>query len=120
MLLRDTSRRSSGERRPSHGASLDSALQIAVSRTLDDARTKFETLSLRERSVLQRVAEGYSVVEIARLLGNTPKTVDNYKARIARKLGLTQRTDYVRFALQLGLIGNASTQQGATTTGSRR
>jgi DNA-binding NarL/FixJ family response regulator len=120
MSLRDASRRSSGERQPSHGGPSNSALQSAASLALDDARRKFETLSLRERSVLQRVAEGYSVVEIGRLLGNTPKTVDTCKARIERKLGLTHRTDYVRFALQLGLIGNASTQQGATTTGSRR
>ena len=119
MSLRDASRRSSSERQPSHGGPLNSALQSAAPLALDDASRKFETLSLRERSVLQRVAEGYSVVEIARLLGNTPKTVDTCMARIARKLGFTSRTDYVRFALQVGLIGNASTQQGAKTTGSR-
>lgn len=119
MLLRDTDRRSSDEWEPSHGGPLNSALQTGASFTLDDARTKFESLSVRERSVLQRVAEGYSVVEIARLLGTTPKTVATAKARIARKLGLIHRTDYVRLALQLGLIGNTSSQQGATTTGSR-
>jgi DNA-binding CsgD family transcriptional regulator len=86
---------------------------------LDDAREQFETLTPRERSVLQRVAEGYSVVEIARLLGCTPQTVNAYKTRVARKLDFTHRNDYVRFALQLGLIGNSSRQQGATTTGLR-
>lgn len=86
---------------------------------LDDAREQFEILTSRERLVLQRVAEGYTVVEIARLLSCTPKTVNGYKTRIARKLGFTHRNDYVRFALQLGLIGGSSRQQGATTTGAR-
>jgi len=81
--------------------------------SLDDARKKLETLSARERSVLQRVAEGYSGVEIARMLAITPKTVDTYKTRIGQKLGFTHRTDYVRFALRLRLIGDAGRQQNA-------
>ena len=40
-------------------------------------------------------------------------TVDTYKARIGQKLGLTHRTDYVRIALRLGLIGDAGSQQNA-------
>jgi DNA-binding NarL/FixJ family response regulator len=69
-------------------------------------RKKLDLLSVRERSVLQHVAEGYSGVEIARMLSITPKTVDTYKNRIGEKLGFTHRTDYVRFALRLGLVGN--------------
>jgi DNA-binding NarL/FixJ family response regulator len=71
---------------------------------VDEDRKKLELLSVRERSVLQRVAEGYSGVEIGRMLVITPKTVDTYKNRIAEKLGFTHRTDYVRFALRLGLL----------------
>ena len=81
--------------------------------SIDDDRRKLELLSARERSVLQRVAEGYSGVEIARMLDITPKTVDTYKTRIGQKLGFTHRTDYVRFALRLGLIGDASSQRNA-------
>ena len=58
--------------------------------------------------MLQRVAQGYSGVEIARALGITAKTIDTYKNRIAEKLGFTHRTDYVRFALGLGLLGGES------------
>jgi two-component system response regulator NreC len=36
----------------------------------------------------------------------SPKTVDTYKQRIGEKLGLTHRTDYVKFALKLGLLKN--------------
>ena len=73
--------------------------------SLDEARAKLELLSGRERSVLRGIAEGYSGVEIGRMLGVTPKTVDTYKNRIGQKLGFTHRTDYVRFALRLGLLG---------------
>jgi DNA-binding NarL/FixJ family response regulator len=73
--------------------------------TDDDARAKLDALSPREREVLRRVAEGYSGVEIARALGITPKTIDTYKNRIAEKVGITHRTEYVRLALTLGLLG---------------
>lgn len=72
----------------------------------DEQRERFETLSPRERAVLRHVAAGYSGVEIARMLGITPKTVDTYKNRIGQKLGVTHRTDYVRLALRLGLLGD--------------
>jgi hypothetical protein len=39
-----------------------------------------------------------------RQLGITAKTVDTYKQRIEQKLGLTHRTDYVRFALDAQLL----------------
>lgn len=78
---------------------------------LDEAREKLALLSLRERAVLARVAEGYSGVEIGRMLGITPKTVDTYKNRIGQKLGFTHRTDYVRFALRLGLLNAGENQR---------
>jgi len=78
---------------------------------LDEAREKLALLSKREQSVLGRVAEGYSGVEIARMLGITPKTVDTYKNRIGQKLGFTHRTDYVRFALRLGLLDAGERQR---------
>jgi two-component system, NarL family, response regulator NreC len=77
---------------------------------LDQARAQLALLSAREQSVLRGVAEGYSGVEIARTLGITPKTVDTYKNRIGQKLGFTHRTDYVRFALRLGLLDAGESQ----------
>ena len=85
----------------------------------DEAREQLAQLSGRERSVLRYVAEGYSGVEIGRILGVTSKSVDTYKNRIAQKLGFTHRTDYVRFALRLGLIGPAAGGQRITDTVSR-
>jgi DNA-binding NarL/FixJ family response regulator len=76
-------------------------------------RETFESLSARERSVFLRTAEGHSGVEIAHLLNITPKTIDTYKARIGKKLGFTHRTDYVRLALRLGLLGHDAGQRTA-------
>ena len=85
----------------------------------DDAPAKLRQLSGRERSVLRYVAEGYSGVEIGHMLGVTPKTIDTYKNRIAQKLGFTHRTEYVRFALRVGLIDLDGNGTSADTSVSR-
>jgi two-component system response regulator NreC len=78
---------------------------VAPQRTARTARDRFQTLSRREQTVLRLVAEGYSGAEIARLLDISSKTVDAYKHRIQEKLALEHRTDYVRFAVEAGLLG---------------
>jgi DNA-binding NarL/FixJ family response regulator len=70
----------------------------------DGPRARFARLSEREQSVLRMVAEGYSGPEIGERLGITAKTVDTYKQRIDEKLGVAHRTEYVRFALDAGLL----------------
>jgi DNA-binding NarL/FixJ family response regulator len=89
--------------RPSAARLLAAAL--VPERAAETARSRFETLSEREQSVLQMVAEGYNGAEIARHLGISTKTVDAYKRRVQDKLGLEHRTDYVRFALEAGILG---------------
>jgi two-component system, NarL family, response regulator NreC len=69
------------------------------------ARDRFQGLSEREQTVLSMVAQGYSGAEIARQRGISSKTVDAYKRRIQQKLGLEHRTDYVRFAIEAGILG---------------
>lgn len=71
-----------------------------------EERARFEKLTDREQVVLRMVAEGYTAPEIGEHLTISPKTVDTYKQRIGEKLGLTHRTDYVKFALKLGLLKN--------------
>jgi DNA-binding NarL/FixJ family response regulator len=61
-------------------------------------------LSSREREVLALTAEGFSSSEIGKRLFISPKTVDTYRSRIMRKLGLTHRSELVRFALKVGLL----------------
>jgi len=71
-----------------------------------DERTRFEKLTEREQNVLKFVARGYSAPEIGEKLFISPKTVDTYKQRINEKLGLAHRSDYVDFALKIGLLAD--------------
>jgi DNA-binding NarL/FixJ family response regulator len=71
-----------------------------------EERARFEKLTDREQVVLKMVAEGFTAPEIGEHLTISPKTVDTYKQRIGEKLGLSHRTDYVKFALKLGLLKN--------------
>jgi DNA-binding NarL/FixJ family response regulator len=66
-------------------------------------RQALESLSLREREVLQLVVEGRTSVEIGDLLCLSPKTVDTYRSRLMAKLGLANIPDLVRFAIRHGL-----------------
>jgi two-component system, NarL family, response regulator NreC len=61
-------------------------------------------LSDREREVLGLVAEGYANREIADALGLSVKSVETYRARVMEKLGLSTRSDLVRFALECGVL----------------
>lgn len=71
---------------------------------LQEERDRFLKLTERERDVLKYIAQGYSAPEIGEKLFISPKTVDTYKQRISEKLGLAHRSEYVRFALKLGLL----------------
>lgn len=63
-----------------------------------------DDLSTREQEVLALTAEGFSSREIGQKLFISPKTVDTYRSRIMDKLGLTHRSELVRFALKVGLL----------------
>ena len=65
---------------------------------------KYGKLTERERAVLHYVASGFTAPEIGEKLLISAKTVDTYKQRINQKLSLSHRSDYVAFALKLGLL----------------
>jgi len=67
-------------------------------------RERYEGLSTRERDVLRLTAQGYTAPEIGIKLAISPKTVDTYKQRIQEKMSFTHRSQYVQFALKLGLL----------------
>jgi len=62
-----------------------------------------DSLSPREREVLQMVAEGISSQMIADLLFLSVKTVETYRVRLMQKLGLTDIPSLVKFAINHGL-----------------
>jgi DNA-binding NarL/FixJ family response regulator len=62
-----------------------------------------ESLSARERQVLQLVVEGRSSAEIAQLVHLSPKTVETYRSRLTKKLGVSDTPALVKFAIQHGI-----------------
>ncbi len=67
------------------------------------ATSPLDSLSRRERQILQLIAEGKSSVEIAKTLFLSPKTVETYRSRMLHKLGVDNAAGLVRFAIRHGL-----------------
>jgi DNA-binding NarL/FixJ family response regulator len=80
---------------------LSRALQPA--HPMPGAKSPIEALSVRERQVLQLVVEGYSSADIATRVHLSPKTVETYRVRVMRKLGVRDFPALVRFAIKTGL-----------------
>lgn len=66
--------------------------------------TSVETLTPRERDVLELLAEGMSNKAIAARLRISDQTVKFHVASISGKLGASNRTEAVRRALRRGLL----------------
>jgi DNA-binding NarL/FixJ family response regulator len=62
-----------------------------------------DSLSLRERDVLQLVVEGQTNSVIAAKLSLSPKTIETYRTRIMRKLKVHDTVELVKFAMRHGL-----------------
>jgi two-component system response regulator NreC len=74
----------------------------------DDAKDRLspvQSLSMREREVLELVAHGHTSQMIADKIGVSVKTIESYRARLMQKLGLSSRADLMRLAIELGLVG---------------
>jgi DNA-binding NarL/FixJ family response regulator len=66
-------------------------------------RSPFERLSSRERKVVQLIVAGSTSSDIALQLSLSRKTVDTYRGRIMVKLGVANRSELIRFALEYEL-----------------
>jgi two-component system response regulator NreC len=64
----------------------------------------FDTLTNREREVLQLVAEGHTNSQIAQLLNISLKTVKAHRSNLMQKLGLHDRGELIKLAIQRGII----------------
>jgi DNA-binding NarL/FixJ family response regulator len=63
----------------------------------------FDRLSVRERDVLRRIVAGATSSDIAQDLSLSRKTVDTYRGRMMVKLGVTNRSELIRCALEYEL-----------------
>lgn len=64
----------------------------------------FQTLTPREREVLQLVAEGLSTEQIATQLRISPRTAKVHRQNIMKKLDLHKVADLVKYAIRTGLV----------------
>jgi RNA polymerase sigma factor (sigma-70 family) len=65
--------------------------------------TRLESLTAREREVLQLIGEGRTNREIAEQLCLSVKTVEVHRGRIADKLGVRGRSLLVKYSISSGL-----------------
>lgn len=67
----------------------------------DDA---FDTLTEREREIMQLLAEGLSTREIADLLVISVKTVETHRGNLMRKLHVHNLVDLTKYAIRKGVV----------------
>lgn len=63
-----------------------------------------DRLSLREAEVLKMVVEGLTSAAVADRLSLSVKTVETYRARIMRKLGVRDTVELIKFAMRHGIV----------------
>jgi two-component system, NarL family, response regulator NreC len=61
-------------------------------------------LSPREREVLQLIAEGYTNKQMAEILSLSIKTIQTHRMNLMSKLGLHDRADLIKYAIQRKII----------------
>ena len=84
-------------------------LSPGVSRAVMEAyRSKSEQpgdrLTLREKQVLQLIAEGKSTKDVASLLGISVKTAETHRTRLMQKLDIHETASLVRYAVRQGIV----------------
>jgi len=70
----------------------------------DVKSTAFNKLTLRQREVLQLLAEGKSAKEAARILHIATRTVEFHKYSMMEQLGIKNSAELVHFAIKHGLV----------------
>jgi DNA-binding NarL/FixJ family response regulator len=72
--------------------------------SLIEKRVGRRELTLRQREVLQLLAEGRSMKEAAAILDLTPRTIAFHKYRMMEQLGLKTSAELVQFAVKQGIV----------------
>ncbi len=70
-----------------------------------DVEDSYELLTLREREVLQLVAEGKSNKDVAAMLNLSVYTVETHRSNILEKLNLHSVPELILYAVRKGVIG---------------
>lgn len=65
---------------------------------------RYESLSAREREILQLIAEGHTNKEVADILSVSPATVETHRTHILQKLDVHNTAELVLYAVRRGVI----------------
>jgi two-component system, LuxR family, response regulator FixJ len=68
---------------------------------ISDLRSRFESLTERQRQVMELAATGLSNKEIATRLGISPRTVEIHRAWMMERMGARNIAELVRMAMRL-------------------
>jgi two-component system response regulator FixJ len=87
-------------------ASIQMAVELQRRKASDDAeleklRSRFNTLSARQRQVMELAAAGMSNKEIAYRLDISPKTVENHRAWVMERMDAKSLAELVRIAMKI-------------------
>jgi DNA-binding NarL/FixJ family response regulator len=82
----------------------DRAIELYQKKAQAVPLDRYETLTTREREVLQLAAEGCTSTDIAERLGISPRTAEAHRMNLMRKLDLHTQADLTRYALKRGII----------------
>lgn len=102
--LLDALREAAAGRRYLSSPLTERAVEIYRKASLDVPADAYETLSDREREVLQLTAEGSSSTQIAERLFISARTVETHRVNLMRKLGLHNQTEMIRYAVRRGIV----------------
>lgn len=76
----------------------------ALARSRPHQETSLEQLSMRQREILQLVAEGHSTKDVAALLDVSVKTVETHRTELMKRLGIHGVAGLVRYAIRVRLV----------------
>jgi len=111
-LLRAVRTVARGRRYLSAPLSADS-IDVWMRRAARATGDPYDTLTSREREVLQLVAEGFSSPATAGRLAISARTADSHRANVMRKLRLPSRAALISYALSRGVLAPAmATRRG--------
>ncbi len=104
--------------KPFRGQELLDAVQDAIAKDrvsagerakLADIRLRYESLTAREKEVLQLVASGLLNKQVAAELGASELTIKTHRSRVMQKMGAESLADLVRMSEKLNLSGHKKT-----------
>ena len=85
-------------------AKISERFQDSGSTIKDTPLDAYETLTAREREILQMTVEGRTSVEIGSKLSISPRTVEEHRSNLTIKLGIKNQADLIRFAIKRGIL----------------